>query len=688
MLKSNYFNIRGKNIMAHLNEEPEEGIFNESDIQDIKSIINELTNSLDHPNLDMRYLTALGNVMMSNEVEDLRKLIELDLGENFEKIQKAAHPITLCQLVNYPEAIGILKLCKDAGMNLNFFMNEIDFSVMKSAYSDAELKTLQKLDEVNLYTIAAKSCANFEYALGKADISLLEFLSENGVKPTSPENIYPAILAGNFELFKFMITKGEIDPHSKIKTMFLDDKVTLLQATLYARDENDMGFPIHKGHLDIINYLCDQGLDVEAEHNEEFVSNLTPLKTAAASGYLELAECLIDHRAKVDSKNWDTPLFVAISYRNFDIVKLFVEKGADFLQDIPYEAFPPVSEDKKSMFSIRSLLDEHCEGEKLEKIDKEKQTISLCDLAELKYKDSDSYHNVSSAQICIYLYFLAAVHHLKNDNQKLVSDSITRAIFYQQQLQELKHPSNLLFRLANSLNSDKSEEGIYYLPKEKLDQLNKELACLKQSFTNELKTDLHFDDKKLLQAIVFEDIQAINKYFKEFDKSVDSPKLQDTYFEAIQLATKLESVAVLQELNSIGQERLPNEQKKLLATVLLESLRNESYSPAKTFHEAGINPNFQFNELDFDNSALNDTFDKDNPIRESINTVHYLDMLLHNKENGTPHPALGYLLRKGYTSNPKEDAPEKVSIAGNRNRFQLNNNNEQDGGDNTPRNEM
>lgn len=84
-----------------------------------------------------------------------------------------------------------------------------------------------------------------------------------------------------------------------------------------------------RGNFDDAKKLIDSSADVNAA---DYAGN-TPLHEAALEGYLEIATLLLDNNADIDKQSGqmdrDTPLIDAASNLHYDVVKLFIDRGAD-----------------------------------------------------------------------------------------------------------------------------------------------------------------------------------------------------------------------------------------------------------------------------------------------------------------------------------------------------------------------
>jgi ankyrin repeat protein len=81
------------------------------------------------------------------------------------------------------------------------------------------------------------------------------------------------------------------------------------------------------GHLEIIEYLINAGIDTNAQGGT-FSTNA--LERAATKGHLDIVEYLINQNVKIDTSEPDrNPLFAAIYGGHLDIVKYLVQNGID-----------------------------------------------------------------------------------------------------------------------------------------------------------------------------------------------------------------------------------------------------------------------------------------------------------------------------------------------------------------------
>ncbi|MCC2380295.1 ankyrin repeat domain-containing protein [Bacillus wiedmannii] len=82
-----------------------------------------------------------------------------------------------------------------------------------------------------------------------------------------------------------------------------------------------------KGHLEMVEYLINKGIDIDAKGG---TFNASALNLAAGAGHLEIVKYLIETGAELDvSLAKRNPLFGAIYGGHKEVVEFLVEKGID-----------------------------------------------------------------------------------------------------------------------------------------------------------------------------------------------------------------------------------------------------------------------------------------------------------------------------------------------------------------------
>ena len=127
---------------------------------------------------------------------------------------------------------------------------------------------------------------------------------------TSKDKLYGAIARDDTEAAQEVVTR---DP-SVLVVRFLDTSWLHLAAQM--------------GRIGIMEVLVRAGLAVD-ELTGDGVG--TPLMSAAGQGHYAACEWLLDHGADINHRLGvsATPIYSAIFSKSFDLVNLFVERGAD-----------------------------------------------------------------------------------------------------------------------------------------------------------------------------------------------------------------------------------------------------------------------------------------------------------------------------------------------------------------------
>ena len=127
---------------------------------------------------------------------------------------------------------------------------------------------------------------------------------------TSKDKLYGAIARDDTEAARDVVAR---DP-SVVALPFLDD-TWLHQAA-------------QRGSIGIMEVLIDAGLTVNQLTRDGMA---TPLDSAAGQGHYQACEWLLDHGADINHGLGvsATPIFSAVFSKSLNLVKLFVERGAD-----------------------------------------------------------------------------------------------------------------------------------------------------------------------------------------------------------------------------------------------------------------------------------------------------------------------------------------------------------------------
>jgi ankyrin repeat protein len=151
------------------------------------------------------------------------------------------------------------------------------------------------------------------HAARENDTHLIEYLLDCGIDLATADLHYAlgdACYKGNFDVIKMLIELGAD-----------------VNGGDYGASENPLMHAARHGHLEIAQYLLENGADIEARSYE----GNTPLLFAAWEGQLEMIQFLIKKGADINSTNdmnWNA-LMQACLQGFYSLAKILVEKGSD-----------------------------------------------------------------------------------------------------------------------------------------------------------------------------------------------------------------------------------------------------------------------------------------------------------------------------------------------------------------------
>ena len=152
-----------------------------------------------------------------------------------------------------------------------------------------------------------------ECAIMSGSVEIAEFLIKNGA------DIYLCTSEDWNSLIEFAAVYGRLDI---IKYLLENgyDKETFLK-------DNSLIFAASNDFTEIIKYLIEKGKDIDQPFDN--IKGYTALREAAQVNSVESVALLCSLGANVNAEGLDTPLYIAATEGNFEIVKLLVDNGAN-----------------------------------------------------------------------------------------------------------------------------------------------------------------------------------------------------------------------------------------------------------------------------------------------------------------------------------------------------------------------
>ncbi|MCP4550039.1 MAG: hypothetical protein GY835_26570 [bacterium] len=212
--------------------------------------------------------------------------------------------------------LEVLRFLIDAGADVHA-VNEEGTTLLHTACWQGRAECARMLIDAGLEVdiVDNDGSTPLQISILNGGAALIEMLLSSGadIQKTSGDNeesiLYRAARFGNGEAVNTLIAHG-----AKVNAKADDGATPLYGAVI-------------DGSVDIIRMLIDAGAKTDIRLSE---TKQTPLHIAAAKGLYEIAELLVDNRAKVNRKNsrGEKPLELAARYGHRDIATLLRDSGA------------------------------------------------------------------------------------------------------------------------------------------------------------------------------------------------------------------------------------------------------------------------------------------------------------------------------------------------------------------------
>ena len=237
--------------------------------------------------------TALMNATLYNKFEITKFLV--DKGANLDFVNWNRNSALMIAIINDCTEIAIFLINKGANL------------VLKNIYGNTALRLAIKTDNTTLVGII-ESVMDKKIENTVVDAPVINKIDIENAMDKKIENTVVDVPVIN----KIDIENAMMDAS---KNGELDRKMT---AFMWA---------VSKGHLDIVEFLVDKGVNLNLTDND----GNSPLIIATCNGFIEITKLLIDKGANLDltDKRGNSPLIIATYYSRAEIAKLLINKGAN-----------------------------------------------------------------------------------------------------------------------------------------------------------------------------------------------------------------------------------------------------------------------------------------------------------------------------------------------------------------------
>jgi len=291
------------------------------------------------------YEAPLHEAVLSSNLEMVKLLIDNGADVNIKNDIGRTPIFYINSLYGTQNRVNVAKILIDNGANIYILDkdNETPFHLLSFPYSDDEIENNRRKEYFNfLFSLTKdvdlKGIAPFSplhTAVGNNDKRAITFLLSKGAdinvkdsngftpinyaedkemidflitKGAKVDNLFSAVVSGDFELVKTFIANG-----TDVNVKGNNNNTPLILAVMNNQDK-------------IAKYLISKGADIKIIND----NGLTPLHYAAEKNNLKMAKFLVEKGADVNAfVDGNSPLSMAVWKGNYKIAKYLISKGAD-----------------------------------------------------------------------------------------------------------------------------------------------------------------------------------------------------------------------------------------------------------------------------------------------------------------------------------------------------------------------
>lgn len=271
--------------------------------------------------------------IVDNDTDPRYTANEIIVGERYslmeeETYQKFNISYTLLHYAAKMENMHLLEQILVNGMNPNYDNGD----VIIHCASHGKMESLKKLVTYG-GNIHARNNYPFYVAASKGYMHIVHYLVADGVDVNgrfqTKSALIIAVSNGHLDITKYFLENGAIIEkdvlatalvlgYADIAQMLLDNGADYMESLNYA-----LWYTVIFGRMDMVKYLVKNGADINNKYY--------PLITACRSNYFDIVKYLVDNGADVNyDNNYASALTGAVFKNNIEMVKYLLDKGTMF----------------------------------------------------------------------------------------------------------------------------------------------------------------------------------------------------------------------------------------------------------------------------------------------------------------------------------------------------------------------
>jgi ankyrin repeat protein len=240
--------------------------------------------------------------------------------------------MSLLRACEYGDLEMLKYLIENCGCDANY---ELGYSLVEIACMNGHLDVLKYLVEKGADMRIRKDCP-LQFAAKNGHLDVVKFLVKRGadVRASNDYAFFRACEFGHLDVVQFLIEKGvNVNVHDDwgcavgfaSRFGYLEIVKLLIEkgADIHIYDNFAIRNAARNGHLEIVNLLIQNGADIHAQNDYAICH-------AARNGHLQIVKLLVQNGADIHAQN-DYAICYAAQSNNLEMVKFLHENGAKFM---------------------------------------------------------------------------------------------------------------------------------------------------------------------------------------------------------------------------------------------------------------------------------------------------------------------------------------------------------------------